>query len=273
VRLIYVDEAGTSVKEPVSVVVGIIIHADEQWKQIQSKVAEVLKVVPKHYRPDFIFHAKTVWGSEKYRQNWSMGERLTLLHKMMSLPRQLSLPIALGVVRRATPPPDNLPPSLPENEFHHAYAFWLCVCQADKFLRKHAGLNEIGTVVAEDVDMRKLLREVINVPELSFPVPQSSFTSPEISVSAVQEFKITRIVDTIHFVEKKHAPLLQIADACAYGFRRYFAGEKYGDDYVNSILGKKWNSVREDLTNPLGLLIRFQSPKRRFFSRIFSRFF
>ncbi len=259
VRFIYIDEAGTSALEPVSVVVGIIIHADNQWMLVKSKVAEVLDAVPDHYRPDFVFHAKNVWGDRKYREKWNRSDRLTLLHKMMSIPRELRLPIALGIVRRNHPPPDSFPPSLSEHELHHAYAFWLCVCQADKFLRNHAGSKEVATVVAEDVPkMRTFLREILSVPELAFPSPQLTFTPKQVSINPVGEFRITRILDTIHFVEKKQAPLLQIADACAYGFRRHFAEKELGDDFVTSIIGKPSN-IRDDLRNPSsGLLIRFE---------------
>jgi hypothetical protein len=57
------------------------------------------------------------------------------------------------------------------------------------------------------------------------------------------EFAITRVVDTIHYVKKKNGPLLQVADACAYGFKRYFEGLGRGDEMVRAILGG-------DLANP-----------------------
>ena len=63
VRYIYVDEAGTSAHEPITIVVGIIIHADRHWKLAEAEVRKVLDLVPQSFRRDFIFHAKTVWGS------------------------------------------------------------------------------------------------------------------------------------------------------------------------------------------------------------------
>lgn len=267
VRFVYVDEAGTSALEPVSIVVGIIIHADNQWNLVESKVTEVLKAVPDRYQADFIFHAKTIWGSKKYHENWGRNERLALLHKMMSIPRLLKLPIALGIVRRTAPSPDNVLPSSFESlskslsvpEFHHQYAFWLCLCEADKFLRNYAEPNEVAIVVAENVpNMQKFLRSVLSVPELVFSRQQLSFTPREVSINPTPEFRITRIKGPIHFAEKKQDPLLQIADACAYGFRRHFAKEKLGDDFVNSIRGKRSN-LRDDLPGPFsGLLIRFE---------------
>ncbi|MGX4773891.1 hypothetical protein ACWAUC_29290 [Bradyrhizobium guangdongense] len=45
-RYIYMDEAGTSAKEPVSVVVGIILHADRQYVNAEARLDEALKLVP-----------------------------------------------------------------------------------------------------------------------------------------------------------------------------------------------------------------------------------
>jgi hypothetical protein len=48
---------------------------------------------------------------------------------------------------------------------------------------------------------------------------------------------VDRIVDTVYFAEKDEAPLLQIADACAFCFRRYLAGQKYGGLWIKEMLG------------------------------------
>jgi hypothetical protein len=262
VRFIYVDEAGTSAKEPVSVVVGIVIHGDKQWKSTTSSVAEVLEVVPTCYKPGFIFHAKTIWGSDKYRLNWSQNDRLTLLHSMMSLPRLLKLPIAVGVVRRNSYCPPNLPMSLSRHEMQHILAFWLCLTQADNFLREYVQHDEIATVVAEDVPkIHKYLKQTLKFPARLFPKDQQKFTQIKTSYGVktqLQEYRISRIIDTIHFAEKEQAPLLQVADACAYGFRRYFAELSLGEDFMYSILGHH-HSRDEWATDLCALLFRFGS--------------
>ncbi|GEM_PF-4149362 len=50
------------------------------------------------------------------------------------------------------------------------------------------------------------------------------------------DIRITRIRNSVHFVDKAEDPLVQVADACAYGFRRFFAKEKFGVEFVRSIL-------------------------------------
>jgi hypothetical protein len=78
-RFVYVDEAGTSAEEPVTVVVGVIAHADKQVMFAEGAINEVLGAVPPKFKDGFVFHAKDVWGNERYRSDWSMADRLVFL--------------------------------------------------------------------------------------------------------------------------------------------------------------------------------------------------
>ena len=51
------------------------------------------------------------------------------------------------------------------------------------------------------------------------------------------DFGVFRIRDGIHFQAKEESPFLQIADAVAYAFRRYFSGQKDGDVFIEAALG------------------------------------
>lgn len=246
VRYIYIDEAGISAQEPVTVVVGIIIHADTQWKSAESKIAKLFNDgIPECHKHNFIFHAKSIWGSKKYRENWSRQDRLNFLCSMMKIPRELNIPIALGVSNRNIPK-ISFDSKMSQEEIDHLMAFIICVSQAEKYINKYASPNEIATIVAEDIPaVRRLLRStfhnVKNFPVI-FPIKQLHQTE---KLSGGQklatEISISRIIDTVHFTEKAYAPLLQIADACAYGFRRYFSKQKYGEDFIKAILGKTLN--------------------------------
>ena len=48
---------------------------------------------------------------------------------------------------------------------------------------------------------------------------------------------IRRVVDDIHFAPPKSAPILWLADAVAFGLRRYWADLSLGDDFANAISG------------------------------------
>jgi hypothetical protein len=242
-RFVYMDEAGTSEREPVTVVVALIVNADEQLMFAEAAVSEVLGAVPEHFRKGFVFHATDVWNDEKYRQSWMMSDRLALLHAMMALPRRLKIPITLSIIRRNSPPVDkmmNLGLSLAQSQ--HVQAFISCVAHADRFIRHHADLREVGSVVAEDVpEMRKFLKLAPKVArQMPMTLPSIILTEAEKAqgyTTQQTDIRVTRIRNSVHFVGKGDDPILQLADACAFGFRRLFSEQEFGKDFGRSIVG------------------------------------
>jgi hypothetical protein len=94
-----------------------------------------------------------------------------------------------------------------------------------------------------------------------FPLPQKPTLREQETGTIVQNpaDKISRIKDGAHFVGKADAPLLQIADACAFGLRRFFAEQKFGDEFVQSILGTPL--IREDWSGNFSGGLFFPEPK------------
>lgn len=252
VRYLYVDEAGISAKEPVTVVVGIIVHADKQWRLAESNLKQVLEAVPEQHRPGFIFHATAVWSDMKLREGWGMDERLSLLHAVMSLPRQLNMPLAVGIVRREAKQPQNLSPKISPIQFQHLMAFYLCVSRADKYVRDYGEPEEVMTVISEDTDIHRTLRVVVKKTNPLTLLPDAiSPTQAEQASGVIEQdgvFMVVRVIDSVHFVAKEGGLLLQIVDACAFGFRRYFSGQSHGEDFVRSMLGG--NLIAEDWAGP-----------------------
>lgn len=63
-RFIYMDEAGTSEQEPVTIVVGLIVDADNQLASAETAMKDVLGSVPRKFQKDFVFHAADVWSNK-----------------------------------------------------------------------------------------------------------------------------------------------------------------------------------------------------------------
>lgn len=251
VYYIYVDEAGVSANEPVTIVAAILVKPDAQWRMAEARVNSILEAVPEKFREDFVFHAKSIWGDPKYRDGWDFSERLALIKAMMEAPRFLNIPMSIGLVRRAAPRPSNLDERIKTEDFQHFQAFNYCIARADAHIRKYGEPQEIATVVAEDTPGKKrFIRGLVNHSR------KNPFTHPEDGMRLTQEevtagfrmqnleVKIERVIDAVHFVEKRDAPLLQMADACAFGFRRYFANQSFGEEFVRSINGR--DLVAED---------------------------
>jgi hypothetical protein len=255
VRFVFLDEAGTSENEPVTVVVGIIVHADKQLMMAEAAVAEAIGAVPKEFRENFVFHATDVWGSDRYRELWTMADRLALMRSMMSLPRRLGLPIAMAMVRRSSEVTvDVESKNMTKAQFQHVMAFAGCIASADRYIRTYADLTEVATVVAEDVpEMRRFLAKAPSI-HRDHPTFLGSNLIPTEKekqqgyMDQVSEFRVTRIRRAVHFVSKKDDAILQLADACAFAFRRFLAEQSFGVDFIQAVLGKPPNI--EDYRGP-----------------------
>lgn len=248
-RYIFMDEAGTSQHEPVTVVVGLIAHAEEHVLSAELLVREALGAVPKGFREDFVFHATQVYGDKKFQNaEWGLTDRLNLLIQMMSIPRRIGMAVTVAVHWRGSVDFSNSYELLgmsPEQSDHYN-AFQLCIAVADRNIRMRAGPREVASVVAEDVpDMKKHLKEIPRIlRENAHTFPQSHMrhTADDIEAGYMTQngdYRVTRMRNSVHFVEKAEDPLVQVADACAYGFRRFFAQEKFGVEFVRAIIGNE----------------------------------
>lgn len=245
-RYVFMDEAGTSAPEPVTVVVGLIANADQHVMRAEALVAEALGAVPEKFRPGFVFHATQVFGDKEFQKDWSLTDRLSLLYAMMSIPKRLEMAVCVSANWRNAVDYGDAPRGIGISafQFDHLSAFMNCVAVCDRGLRQHAGVNEVAAIVAEDVpEMRRLLKRVPQMlREQPYHIEPSYLRRTDRDNAAGYssqsgDLRVTRIRDAVHFVDKDADPLVQVADACAYGCRRYFAQEKFGDQFVEAIFG------------------------------------
>lgn len=251
---VYVDEAGTSEREQVSIVVGIGVDSPETRARALGELSKIVcTYVPRPLQEGFVFHATDIWNDSSHRQYWTMQERLSLLYAMMSLPRKLGLPIHLGMVRRNAPQ-IAVQSHISQARLQHAIAFSLCVAKASAHARHQYGNGVTVSVVAEDVaKMRGRLtgaamamkEEPIHVPdECLRPTLQEQANgvitqSGELSASSLE---------SVSYVGKNDEPLLQLADACAFALRRRFENQSFGREFVEAMVVD--DLIEEDYKGP-----------------------
>jgi hypothetical protein len=252
VRLIYIDEAGTSEPEPFTIVIGIIVDPLTQHKPAEEELAAlVYDYIPHDRRTGFICHATDIWNSKIIRKGWESEERLALMLGLMSLPIRLKIPIAIGVQRRSRAAPVIIPQNISVTQYDHMIAFRNCIISADQLIKESAHIHERAKIVAEDCpDMRKFLRfsaKILNDKSLLhgiFPMEKRVLGTFIMS----NDERPSRIDDDIRFSPKDGDPLLQISDACAFGFRRFLAGLDYGEEFFNAIFGQPRSVLNWDGT-------------------------
>jgi Protein of unknown function (DUF3800) len=244
-RTIYLDETGISANDKIALVAGVIINEDEQWKSVEAAVSDLIdKYVPEEHRDGFSFHAKDLYHcSGKVFDHKKFGyprERAReALKELLSIPRRFRLPISIGYVSK--PAMEISPEFMPRDaaSFFHGYAYFMCVMSAEIYMVDRCGPKDLARLVAENnTDTHKVIKEAHKV--LRGKADHSSVKGITDQLESMKAYlPIRRIVDTVHFVEKDDAILLQLADACAFLFR-FWAERKSGqyiDEYFEAFLG------------------------------------
>jgi hypothetical protein len=243
VHRIYVDEAGISAGEPVSVVAGVIVRDEEDMARIEEALAHVRRHVPTDIRDGFVFHASDLFHRQRGTPSAELCDeaRGLILRELVAIPRALSVPLAVGYVRRGEPSSERTRRNLARVE--HMAAFGSCLLSAARFMNYFAQ-GEIAEVIAEDCrDMRGLLREM--------PTHLRGPTAPEDWTSGIS---VECIPGPVQFVAKAEALPLQLADACAYTFRRHIGGLKHGATLFSCLTGSPFTTA--DLQAPVGHLLQ-----------------
>lgn len=247
-RLIYVDEAGTSAREPVRVVASVIVNADEQYRILDEQISSaVAQHVPEALRPGYVVHAKEIFNGGKRvdRTTWPFESRREFLSSLLRIPRENAVPISVGFVFS-----DVYSSEMPPREdldlvtLQHSIAFSSCVERADLFLRKYLNGNEVGLVVSEDVPERRRFLSLTGLLHRSQPMflpagwQRPNRLEHDLGLKPPdKDLEIRNIIDVPHFVAKGQAPMLQLADVCAFTFRRCLSRQPYGEELVQEMLG------------------------------------
>jgi hypothetical protein len=221
VRIVFLDEAGISKREPWVVVAGIVVHGDTELIPLEEHLEELaIKHIPEADRGGFIFHMKEIWSGVKYykdRNEWPIERRIEIMNDLAAIPSKFNLPIAIGPVEKAKAFSGKEHVNVEANSVTtHAVAFSLCTAIIEE-LMKRRWPDEIAQLVAEDNDQaRALIREVhafIRNPAL---VEERGL--------AGENYPLQRIRGGVQFADKSESVALQVADTCAFFVRGQLSG-------------------------------------------------
>lgn len=221
-RFVYIDEAGISnlKQEPWLVVVGVIVHADNQLVNLERRIAGIIdRHIPEHQRDGFVFHAMHLFnggGSVFKRELWPLSKRLEIANELALLPKKVGLSIAVGAVDRGEMA-QNYDPTQWEGKdatsSAHAIAFTVCSAHVDLWMRRNT-VGEVCMMIVEDIpQMRTFLTDL-----------QRAHQNPKLATfiagddTKILPFK--RIKASPLFEQKPHSVSLQMADFCAYVIKK-----------------------------------------------------
>lgn len=254
-RLIYIDEAGTAAHEPVTVVAGIIVDADGQWRHLE----EYLKRIRDHYLPeedrkDFVFHATDIFSGTKYfsREKWALSTRLNILEDILLARARIGFSVSVGYSFRVD---GKYPNEDGYRRVRHMSAYSFCLMGCEDHIRKFGDREEIAIVIAEDLpEMRSHLKTI-----------HHDLTKEDSEYPAFRDLiPFRHIVDTIHFAPKAQSALLQFADAFAFAMRRHMAGYPHAARLVAAIEGPASLGTLPPKFNSAGFFLMTSQPSNVF---------
>lgn len=267
-RYIYLDEAGTSAQEPVTVVAGIILDADAHYTKAERRLEELLRSMPAPWgqSTEFVPHAKSIFhGEDGMREAWpDFAARRKLIRDMIAIAPQLGIAVSIGFCRRTVPFAADLPGNSGVTLVDHCHmlAFGLCIAHADRFICAVARRREVATLVAEDIPERKRLLDRVfdQLMQQSLSLDMHHGTQKGLDTVKRVDFRITRIRDQTHFVAKPKSYLLWIADACAFAYARFFSGRSFGEELIEPIRARNFEQHALHQSPHAGSLVIGQWP-------------
>jgi hypothetical protein len=239
--LIYLDEAGIAADDPMTTVCGIMVREDAQWKHATDSINNVIaQHAPKEVRDEngrFVPHAKKILDDD-YRKVWSLESRIAFLHDLLYIVEYSNLTVAWAYTRN-TIKLGGVPEGMRPEHARHSYTFQLCVAEADECIRTVLPLPASGICICEDTDQRRLLQW------LTMNLSRNPLTVPGMQ----EPYRIERMIDTVHFVQKRQAPITALADVCAWALKRYVSGKSDAEPFMRTLLSRiPFGEVFLDLT-------------------------
>lgn len=227
--LVYLDESGIGdiQHEKYVVVAGVIVQS-EQYKAVQKRIEEVRdKYVPEKYRKNFVFHAADLFqGSEKLigKAEFPLAQRHDALEALISITSELKLPVVQAFHEREAVRRDH--PNLNAQEavvLTQAIAATSCMLTVEGFTQRYAQASTLALIIYENNNQAKKLVKSMHK-EMLNPDNLGKLVDPGDIERMKKIVPLQRVIDTAHFAEKSEAPILQLADVCAYFIKRRLMG-------------------------------------------------
>lgn len=241
--LVYLDESGIGdiQNERYVVVAGVIVQA-EQYKTVQKRIEEVRdKHVPEKYRKGFVFHASDLFkGSEKpiSKTEFPLEKRRDALEELISIIADLNLPVVMAHQDREVVRRDH--PTMNAQEavvFTQAITATACMVSVEAFTQRYALPSTLALTIYENNDQaKKRVKEMHK--EMLNPDNLHKFADPKDVERVRNLIPLQRVIDTAHFAEKTEAPILQLADVCAYFIKRRLNGRMDSMRFLDRIMNQ-----------------------------------
>ena len=193
--------------------------------------------------------------SKNFGSEWTFVERVEFLEKVMSLPGRYGASIAFGVHCHGTDIGlDDLFKMKALTKLQrwelsqwlpHALALEICLDRASRLIRRERGEQAVGSPIYEDLpERRRLINAALQmVRDRSNPRTAKQKEDAEAHRRLMEAHgahinTAEAIAGNFRFAKKGEDRLLEFADVCAYGLRRWYSKLGHGEAYYKAMGGK-----------------------------------
>jgi hypothetical protein len=229
VRLAYLDEAGTSKNEPVTVVAGVVVDGD-QLTEVRTALGKVMRDhIRQADQATLVLRTAEVYGGtgyfdERRRPEWTWERRAEILAHLAEVPAALDLQLAWGPVHRKQYPhlrQRHAGSGLTGPELIAGAAYMVCLMEVDLWLRENAPHENCLFIVEDHRETRQFLKGMLQ--EHARPADAAAGSS------AVTDRRIGlplhHVQEAPTFQERQVAHPLILADFVAYLVKRRLMGD------------------------------------------------
>jgi Protein of unknown function (DUF3800) len=201
-RLVYIDESGVGDpnQEPFTVVAGVVINGDTQWKSFEADLGDMRKDFPQLLEDTELKARDLFWGRCAF-QPWDRESRVSLQKELLKLIARHKLPIHAAFVERDFF--NGLYPDLgvkPEDQ-----ALVMCLSAIETWFCGNAA-GEVGTIIADRTQREKDFKDSLRL-----------YRKAKVGYSNA---KFNHLIEPILFADSKEAWGIQLADHCAFFIKR-----------------------------------------------------
>lgn len=213
VYLIYVDESGSSAREPIQITAAVVVR-DNLWHAIESSMEAIMQdYILEQDWDAFEFHACDLYQGHGYFENWDRSVRHEILTRILKVLTDYELPVVYGGVDKPRLRTKYIHPADPND-----LAFLLCAERVERWFVATAG-EESGMFIADETKARKEMKVSVKLyRKIGIPL-------------GIRDERLEHIIDTIHFADSQETFGIQLADFCAYFIKRASTRQKDSEFY------------------------------------------
>jgi hypothetical protein len=176
---------------------------ESSWVPLSQNLRDIAESVlgAKINDPRFEFHGHQLWGGTGPWRGIDRADRMMIYRICLELLNEHQIVLCYGRANK------KLLKAYPKPMHPHEVSFWLCLEQCANHLNAS---KELGFLVADECsqDLKKIARKGL---------AEYRETGPRFG----RPTDISRIIDTVHFMNSVTSPHLQMCDLCMFIIRRF----------------------------------------------------